>query len=137
MTKGVISMAVTNYVKSADFKNEKHVPVITAPDTVKAGEKVQIELEVGKDIAHPNTTEHHISWIKLYYVEEGTTLPYEVARLEFNVHGEAAAGANEGPVYAEAAGVVVASFKKSGKLIATSYCNIHGLWESEKDIVVQ
>lgn len=68
-------------------------------------------MEVGKDIAHPNTTEHHISWIKLYYVEEGTTLPYEVARLEFNVHGEAAAGANEGPVYAEAAGVVVASFK--------------------------
>ena len=44
MTKGVISMAVTNYVKSADFKNEKHVPVITAPDTVKAGEKVHIEL---------------------------------------------------------------------------------------------
>jgi len=26
--------------------------------------------------------------------------------------------------------------KKSGKLIAVSYCNIHGLWESEKDIVV-
>ncbi len=76
-------------------------------------------------------------WIKLYYVEEGTQLPYEVARLEFNVHGEAPTGANEGPVHAEAAGVVTASFKKSGRLIATSYCNIHGLWESEKDIVVE
>ena len=82
-------------------------------------------------------TEHHISWIKLYYVQEGTTLPYEVARLEFNVHGEAVAGANEGPVFAEAAGTVTATFKKSGKLIATSYCNIHGLWESEKTITVE
>ena len=129
-------MALVNYVKSEDFKTDKHVPVITAPDKVAAGEKVEIRLEVGKDIAHPNTTEHHIAWIKLYYVEEGTTLPYEVARLEFNVHGEAGAGADEGPVFAEAAGVVTATFKKSGKLIATSYCNIHGLWESEKDIVV-
>ena len=111
-------MAITNYVKTAEFATEKHVPVITAPDTVKAGERVVIELEVGKDIAHPNTVD-------------------EVARLEFNVHGEAPTGANEGPVHAEAAGVVTASFKKSGRLIATSYCNIHGLWESEKDIVVE
>ncbi len=130
-------MALNEYIKSADFKTEKHVPVITVAPKVKAGEKVNIELAVGAEIAHPNTVEHHISWIKLYYIEEGTKLPYEVARLEFNVHGEAAAGANEGPVLAEAAGVVTATFKKSGKLIATSYCNIHGLWESEQDIVVE
>lgn len=130
-------MAITNYVKTAEFVTEKHVPVITAPDKVKAGERVVIELEVGKEIAHPNTVEHHISWIKLYYVEEGTTLPYEVARLEFNVHGEAPVGPNEGPVHADSYGVVSATFKKSGRLIATSYCNIHGLWESEKDIIVE
>ena len=46
-------MAITNYVKTAEFATEKHVPVITAPDTVKAGERVVIELEVGKEIAHP------------------------------------------------------------------------------------
>jgi len=130
-------MSLAEYVKSADFKTEKHVPIIKVADTVNAGERVNIELVVGDEIAHPNTTEHHIAWIKLYFVEEGTKLPYEVARLEFNVHGEAAAGANEGPVLAESAGVVTATFKKSGKLIATSYCNIHGLWESEKDIVVK
>ncbi len=130
-------MALSEYVRFADFKTEKHAPSIEVADTVKAGEHVKIGLSVGHDIAHPNTTEHHISWIKLYYVAKDTQLPYEVARLEFNVHGEAAAGANEGPVFAEPAGVVTASFKKSGKLIATSYCNIHGLWETEKDIVVE
>lgn len=129
-------MSLHEYIKSADFKTEKHAPVIEAPDKVKAGEHVSIELSVGKDIAHPNTTEHHISWIKLYFVPEGTQVPYEVSRIEFNVHGESGAGANEGPVYAEAHGIVTATFKKSGKLIAASYCNIHGLWESEKDIVV-
>ena len=34
-------------------------------------------------------------------------------------------------------GTLAVSLKKSGKLIAVSYCNIHGLWESEKDIVVE
>ncbi|KGF48164.1 Neelaredoxin [Veillonella montpellierensis DNF00314] len=129
-------MAVHDYIKSADFKNEKHVPVIDCADTFKVGEKATIEVAVGKEIAHPNTTEHHINWIKLYFVPEGTQVPYEVGAIEFNVHGESAAGANEGPVFAEAEGSFKVTFKKSGKLIAVSYCNIHGLWESEKDITV-
>ncbi len=129
-------MALNNYIKSGDFKGEKHVPVIEAPAQVAAGEKVKIEVSVGKDIAHPNTTEHHIAWIKLYFIPEGTQLPYEVAAVEFNVHGESPAGANKGPVYSEAEAVVVTSFKQSGKLIAVSYCNIHGLWESEEKAIV-
>lgn len=128
-------MILGQFVKSADFKTEKHAPVIKVADTVKADEKVAIELVVGEDIAHPNTVEHHIGWIKLYYVAEGTQLPFEVGTVEFKAHGDGAT-ANEGPVRAESSGVVMASFKKSGKLIAVSYCNIHGLWESEKDIVV-
>lgn len=129
-------MAIHNFIKSADFATEKHVPVITCPDTFKAGEKTNIEVAVGKEIAHPNTTEHHISWIKLYFVPEGSQLPYEVGAVEFNVHGESGAGPNEGPVFAEAEGTFAVTLKKSGKLIAVSYCNIHGLWESEKDITV-
>lgn len=128
-------MILGQYVKAADFKTEKHAPVIKVADTVKAGEVVNIELVVGEDIAHPNTVEHHIGWIKLYFVAEGTTLPFEVGSVEFKAHGEGAV-ANEGPVHAESRGFVAAKFQKSGKLIAVSYCNIHGLWESEKDIVV-
>jgi len=112
-------MAVHDYIKSGDFATEKHVPVIEAADKVKAGEAFDVKLSVGKDIAHPNTVEHHIEWIKLYFVAEGTQLPYE------------------GPVHAVSAGTLAVSLKKSGKLIAVSYCNIHGLWESEKAIVVE
>ncbi|MDU3476241.1 MAG: class II SORL domain-containing protein [Veillonella sp.] len=116
-------MAVHDYIKSGDFATEKHVPVIETVDTVKAGETFHVTLSVGKDIAHPNTVEHHIE------------LPFEVGAIEFNVHGDGAT-ANEGPVAAVSEGTLAVALKKSGKLIAVSYCNIHGLWESEKDIVV-
>jgi len=123
--------------KSADWKTEKHAPVIEVADHVKAGEPVKIELSVGKEIAHPNTTEHHISWIKLYFVPENQKTPYEVGSFDFNVHGESSAGANKGPVYCQPFTAVCAKFEMSGTLIATSYCNIHGLWETAKTITVE
>ena len=128
-------MAVHDYIKSGDFATEKHVPVIETVDTVKVGETFHVTLSVGKDIAHPNTVEHHIEWIKLYFVAEGTQLPFEVGEISFNVHGDGAT-ANEGPVHAISEGSLAVSLNKSGKLIAVSYCNLHGLWESEKEITV-
>ena len=73
-------MAVHDYIKSGDFATEKHVPVIETVDTVKAGETFHVTLSVGKDIAHPNTVEHHIEWIKLYFVAEGTQLPLKLVK---------------------------------------------------------
>ena len=130
-------MKIGEVFKSADWKTEKHAPVIEAVDHVKAGEPVKIELSVGQEIAHPNTTEHHISWIKLYFIPEGGKTPYEVGSFDFNVHGESPEGANKGPVYCQPFTAVCAKFEKSGTLIATSYCNIHGLWETTKDITVE
>jgi len=62
-------------------------------------------------------------------------MPFEVGEISFNVHGDGAT-ANEGPVHAISEGSLAVSLNKSGKLIAVSYCNIHGLWESEKEITV-
>ena len=58
-------------VKSADWKSEKHVPVIDAPESFKAGDWVEVSATVGKEIPHPNTTEHHICWIALHFVPDG------------------------------------------------------------------
>ena len=123
-------------LKSADWKAEKHAPAIECEDNVAAGESLVVTTQVGKEIAHPNTTGHHIRWINLYYkpAEEGST--YHIGAYEFNAHGESSAGDDEGPVLTDPC--VVTSFKpkKSGTLYALSYCNIHGLWESSKDISV-
>ncbi len=123
-------------LRSGDWKNEKHVPAILAPESVAAGEAFEVTVHVGEDIAHPNTTEHHIRWIKLLFQpEEGFT--YELGDYQFTAHGEAVKGANEGPVLAEPKATVSLKLKQSGTLLALSYCNIHGIWENAKQITVQ
>lgn len=41
-----------------------------------------------KEVAHPNTTEHHIRWIALYYHGEGEKFPFQLRRFESTAHGE-------------------------------------------------
>ncbi len=120
--------------QAADWKIEKHVPAIECPDRVKAGEAFTVKATVGKETAHPNTTEHHIRWISVYFLAEGAKFPYEVGRAEFNAHGEAPEGPNTGPVYTQSEVTISLKINKPGTLYAASLCNIHGLWKSEKDI---
>ena len=123
--------------QSANWKEEKHVPVIECPDQVSAGEMFQVKVSLGKEIAHPNTTEHHIRWIQLYFKPEDEKFAYHVGSFEFTAHGESVEGANKGPVYTNHS--VITEFKthKPGILVATTYCNIHGLWENSKEIGIQ
>jgi superoxide reductase len=123
-----------DHIQTADWKAEKHVPVIDCPDKVGAGEKFKVSVCIGKEIDHPNTTEHHIRWITLYYHAEGEKFNHEIGHFEFNAHGESADGANEGPVYTAHEVTSTLQISKSGTIHALSYCNIHGMWESSKDV---
>jgi superoxide reductase len=125
-----------DYTQTADFKNEKHAPLIECPDSFKAGEKVTITASVGKEIAHPNTTEHYISWIQLYFQPEGEKFTQHLSTNEFFAHGASAKGANQGSAYTEPAVTATVTLKQSGTIHALSYCNIHGLWESTKEVKV-
>ncbi len=128
---------LSEQIKTADWKTEKHVPVIECADTVDAGELFEVKATLGKEVAHPNTTEHHIRWIELYFQPEGAKAVYHVATFEFAAHGESAAGANEGPVYTHHSGVASMKTSQAGTLQAIGYCNIHGLWQSSKEINVR
>ncbi len=123
--------------RSDDWKTEKHVPVIEAPDVVKKGELVKVEVSVGKEIPHPNTTEHHIKYIELLFWPEGEQYPYVIGRADFTAHGESVKGPNTSTIYTEPYALFVFKTEKPGKLIAISFCNIHGLWKSEKEIKVE
>ncbi|MFX1451828.1 MAG: class II SORL domain-containing protein [Promethearchaeota archaeon] len=122
---------LNNLVQSADWKKEKHVPVIEIIGDAKKGGSIKIKVSVGKEIAHPNTTEHHISWINLYFLPDGEKFPYHIGKFDFNSHGASTQGANTSTIYTDPE--VVSSMKtdKSGTLIAFSFCNIHGLWKNE------
>jgi len=124
-------------IRSADWKTEKHVPVIECPDEVGADETFQVTVSLGKELVHPNTTEHHIRWIQLFFHPDGDKFAYQVADVEFSAHGEAADGINEGPVYTHHAATVSMKIKKPGILYATALCNIHGLWENTKAIGIK
>ena len=117
-------------LQSADWKNEKHAPVI---EVKKKEEKdfVFVKVSVGKEIPHPNQTQHHIRWIQLLFKPEGEKFPFEVGKINFTSHGESPAGPDTSKVYTEPKGVFVLKTEKPGTLIGISYCNIHGLWRSE------
>lgn len=129
-------MKLGERIQAADWKAEKHVPVIECPDTVSAGQTFQVTVTVGKEIPHPNTTEHHIRWIQLYFQPEGDKFIYEIGRCEFTAHGESVKGANQGPAYTQPVALFAVQVNAPGTLIALSYCNIHGLWESSKEIAL-
>lgn len=122
--------------QSDDWKSEKHVPVIEAPESVKKESPFHVSLTVGKEIAHPNTTEHHIRWIQLFFKPESGKFPYQVGEFSFTAHAESVNGPNTGVVTTGHEVTCTLSLKESGTLIATSYCNIHGLWENSSSIRV-
>ena len=120
--------------QTADWKSEKHVPVIDCPDEVKADEMFDVTITLGKEVAHPNTTEHHIRWIQLYFKPDDDKFTYQVGNYVFAAHGESVDGADKGPVYANHSVTATMKVKQAGVLYATSLCNIHGLWENSKAI---
>ena len=123
--------------QSADWKKEKHVPVIEAPDVLKKGETVDIVASVGKEIAHPNKTEHHIRWISVYFQPEGDKFPYQIGKAEFTAHGESTKGPDTSTIYTDPKVMLNFKTEKSGTIYAASYCNIHGLWQSTREIRVE
>ncbi|MEO0101659.1 MAG: class II SORL domain-containing protein [candidate division WOR-3 bacterium] len=123
--------------QSADWKKEKHTPVIEIPEKIRKGEEIKVTVSVGKEIPHPNTTEHHISWLDIYFLPEGEKFPYHLGRFEFLSHGASVQGPNTSSVYTSP--IVNFSFKteKPGTLYAHSYCNIHGLWVNSLEIKLE
>ena len=110
-------------VGEALSKVETHTPRIEAPEKVKAGEPFKIRVSVGP---HPNTLEHSIRWIEVYYEEEGRAFnPYMIARF-----------ATE-PGITEPILEITVKLSKSGKIHVLAYCNLHGLWEGTREIRVE
>lgn len=116
--------------QTGDWKGEKHVPVIHAPESVNAGEEVELKVLIGEEIAHPNTLEHHIAWMKVYFHAEGAKFPVEIGNYDFRAHGEA-------ELFTDPYFVTKFKTNKSGTILVSSYCNIHGLWENSAELKVK
>lgn len=103
---------------------EKHVPIITAPASAKKGEPFTVTVEVGKVVPHPNTFEHHIKWIQLYALYEGSKYAIELGTFTF------------GPTVASPKVTVPVMLQQNATIYALEHCNIHGLWDNSVDVTV-
>ena len=102
---------------------KKHLPVIEAPDSVKAGQPFEVSVQVGKLLAHPNEPGHHVESIELYkghillarvYLSGGLAAPKVIftVLLTSDIDG---------------ADTPLRAFGK---------CNLHGTWEGARAIEV-
>lgn len=104
-----------------DEGKEKHVPRITVDKGHKEGMDI-VRIVVGHEVPHPNTVEHHISWIELYGVRRDN----QVINL-----GRAAWA----PVYSNPnVRFQINQIEEFKAFHALAYCNIHGLWESSAEV---
>lgn len=98
---------------------KKHVPVISAPDSVQAGECFEVVVEVGKHLEHPIERGHYIHFVELYADETW------LGRQEFT------------PVTTcPTAKFCVQLDHVHENLRAFEYCNLHGTWEGDKALTV-
>jgi superoxide reductase len=103
---------------------KSHAPFVTAPETVKAGEPFTVEVSVGK-VLHPMGQTHWIEFIELNVGNE------PAGRVDFQPSGYLNPKVTFTVILAKAAA-------PEGKVTLTVHqrCNLHGYWESTKDISV-
>lgn len=123
--------------QTADWKAEKHVPVIEAADKIRKGDLLEVAVTVGKEIPHPNTAEHHIRWIEVHFLAEAEKFPYQIVRFEFCAHGESVQGPNTSSIFTHPVAYCKFKTDKPGTIFASSYCNIHGLWKNSKELKIE
>ena len=114
-----------NRVKDPSNKTpleKSHAPVIKAPETFKAGEPFTVEVNVGK-VIHPMGKAHWIEFIELSIGNE------PAGRLDFQPKGYL----NPKATFTVVLGKDAAPEGKL-TLVAHQRCNLHGYWESTKDI---
>jgi len=122
-TFGELIYTMEKVEKEIVSKAETHKPRIKAPDAVKKDEPFTVKVNVGP---HPNTLEHSIRYIEVYYFEEGRKFnPVNLAKISLT------------PTYTEPGFELTLKLKRSGVIYVLSYCNIHGIWESRKSIKVK
>ena len=114
--------------KPKDWENlagmaKKHVPIIEAPENVKAKEPFTVKVKVGgiDGVEHPNTLGHWINWVELYAGER------LISRVEF------------APEMCDGYVVTLSTtLNEATTLNARGFCNLHGVWEGkEKRVAVK
>ncbi len=109
-------------VEGTDFE-KKHTPFIECPDSVKAGEIYEVKIKTS-GVEHPMEDGHFIQFIELKIgdipLARVNLTQYTKPEVVLNV--KAPGEGHEG---------------NTMKLTSYMYCNLHGIWKSEKEINIE
>ncbi len=106
-----------------ESKIESHMPKVDMPDEITIGQPFNINIYVSP---HPNTLNHSIRRIEVYFIEKGRRFnPILIASIDLT------------PTYIEPELTLKIKLDKPGILSVVSYCNLHGLWVYEKEVKVK
>lgn len=97
---------------------KKHFPTIEAPDAAKAREPFDVKITLGKELEHPNEGGHFIQWVELYYND------VLIGRMELV------------PTIYDFPVTMRIKLGKSCTLRVLARCNLHGIWEGTKELMV-
>ncbi len=95
-----------------------HVPIVTAPESVTAGQSFEVKVQVGEKM-HEMIPSHYIDWVDLYADDIFLTRVTLTA------------------MFTEARFKVMVMLKTSATLRAIEHCNLHGLWEGATRVEVK
>jgi len=122
-------MKINKYVDISTLDKEakkdyidRHSAFVHCEKSAKAGEKFKVKVRVGDEYAHPDDTDHFISYVQLWNGEK------MLAQANFT----------EGALGNTANNLEVDFYivpKKNMKLTAMAFCTKHGLWQSDEKIV--
>lgn len=102
--------------KALTDMGKKHVPIITAPNSVKANEPFEVTIQIGgiDGVNHPNLLGHWINWVILYANIRPVGQIYFYPTMTDGYNAK-----------------ITISLDSSATLVAQTYCNLHGVWEGK------
>ena len=95
---------------------QKHLPWILVPDFIKKGEEFEMVVKVG-EVDHPMCPSHYVKWIGFCagdrLVKKVKLNPSGLSKTKFKI-----------------------SLDKDTEIKVRDECNLHGVWESSKKIIL-
>jgi len=117
-------MDFTDLFKASEAEGkEKHVPTIERGSGHGGTHDNVVIVTVGKDVPHPNTLEHHISWVELFGIKKENDQLVYLGRADFAP-----------TAVIPTATFNVADLTQYKALGAVSYCNLHGVWKNTVEL---
>jgi len=127
---------LSGLMQSADWKKEKHVPVIDVPKKIKKGDACKLIVSVGKEYRTPTRRNTTFAGYRCIFCPR-REISVSVRRVRFLRARRVGSGPEHEHRLRAAADRDDFNTEKSGTIFALAYCNIHGLWENSRDIEVK